>query len=84
MASNLDTIQVHSTNHQEHSNGNDQELGPSKQDPKPFSNNISDLFKRIKTVLNDPIFIELIVVLIVIIGAVLSSELGIHVGKSYS
>ena len=84
MASNLDTIQVHSTHHQKHTNGDDQELGPSKQDPKPFSNNISDLFKRTKTVLNDPIFIELIVVLIVIIGAVLSSELGIHVGKSYS
>ena len=34
-------------------------------------------------VITDPIFIEILVVLLVILSAIASSELGIYVGKSY-
>ena len=38
---------------------------------------------QVHRVITDPIFIEIIVVLLVILSAIASSELGIYVGKSY-
>ena len=38
---------------------------------------------QVHSVITDPIFIEIIVVLLVILSAIASSELGIYVGKSY-
>ena len=38
---------------------------------------------QVHSIITDPIFIEIIVVLLVILSAIASSELGIYVGKSY-
>ena len=38
---------------------------------------------QVHNVITDPIFIEILVVLLVILSAIASSELGIYVGKSY-
>ena len=38
---------------------------------------------QVHSVITDPVFIEIIVVLLVILSAIASSELGIYVGKSY-
>ena len=38
---------------------------------------------QVHSVITDPIFIEIVVVLLVILSAIASSELGIYVGKSY-
>ena len=39
--------------------------------------------RQVHSVITDPIFIEIVVVLLVILSAIASSELGIYVGKSY-
>ena len=54
----------------------------NQQNPKQNSSKVVKLFDRIMTVMSSPTFIELVVVLIVVVVAILSSELGIHVGKS--
>ena len=80
MSSNLESVQVDQT----------------YQDAIPISANLhepastlgsrndSRLLNKVKIAFGDPICIELIVVLVVIVSAVLSSELGIHAGKSYA
>lgn len=44
----------------------------------------TNYIEKTRNILKDPIFIELFVVVVVIGGAVLSSELAIHVGEFYS
>ena len=80
MSSNLDSVHVDQT----------------YQDPNPVSSNshkpassqrskdVSKFVNRMTLVVDDPMFIELVVVIVVIVAAVVSSELGIHVGKSFA
>ena len=54
----------------------------NQQNPKQNSSKVVKHFDQIMTVIGSPTFIELVVVLIVVAVAILSSELGIYVGKS--
>ena len=76
MGSNLD-LDITFDQDQPFHHQNDEETNPKHNSSKVFR-----ALNRIMTIMNNSIFIELIVVLIVVVGAILSSELGIHIGQS--
>ena len=79
MSSDEENIALDVTYHQPQLHQNEED---DQQNPKQNSSKVVKLFDRIMTVMSSPTFIELVVVLIVVVVAILSSELGIHVGKS--
>ena len=79
MFSDEENIALDVTYHQPQLHQNEAD---GQQCPKQNSSKVFKLFDRIMTVMSSPTFIELAVVLIVVVVAILSSELGIHVGKS--
>ena len=49
----------------------------------PKKSGCARFLEMMKNIFTDPVFIEIFIVVVVIGGSVLSSELGIHAGKSY-
>lgn len=76
MSSNLD-LDITFDQDQQYHHQNDEETNP-----KHNSSKVVRALNRTMTIMNNSIFIELIVVLIVVAGAISSSELGIHIGES--
>ena len=78
MSRKLDEVEVDEDNHSPEA-----ALQPRSTSSDQGKSGCAKFLETTTNILADPTFIEILVVVIVIVSAVLTSELGIYAGKSY-
>ena len=79
MSENLDDVQVDVEYRSPNAPHQSTEISTNKK-----KGCCANFLEKTSNILTDPVFIEILVVVMVIGGSVLSSELAIYAGKSYS